>query len=222
MVDFTKLLRDDFLEGNVVFIGFKEDEQDIVQTLFASEQQHPDLIFLEHHIANAFIITNTAGHPEWGRIIRPSIDDISRCITIPWSTAMQMVGSLRNDDIDTILCKFLNAEAYINVNRMGEDVSYVIDMIEDYADAYEIDKDPDDESVRQYFERLQREQYYVNAFIDTSEGDRCLNASHGCGVGIESSTIQPSLVYPISYIAKKIDDSGEGSYTENDFDGVFN
>lgn len=223
MVDFVKLLRDDFINGTVVFVGSREDAADIEETLFAHDFTRRHLVFKTHPISHYIFIAYGEAHPDWnGEEMRS--ETLRDNLVIPWETTARMVNSLSNDTVPEIIGRFLRSEAYININATDEDITDTIDMLAHIIDDEGIDAGIHDDvefTGRTYIEYLY-DDHYRSLFVDTNMG-RELNASNACGVGTESSAITPSLVYPIAYIAKKLSSEEHNeAYTEEDFDEIFN
>ena len=235
MVDFVNLLRDDFLKGYVVFIGSEEDAPALINLLFGGEP-HEQRPVLQHaaHDHEMRLIANRDKHPDWeSKYI--TINDVSNLCVIPWNTTEQMLRSLRDDDINTIIEKFLNSQAYINVNSVCADVYDAIDAISAAVESNDIMRYPEHLTARQYIEGLREESsifphessIFPNLYVevpsvnDDINHNKVLNAAHGFGIGVNWCDIYPSLVYPLTYIAKKLNDSDEVLFTDNDFDDAF-
>ena len=221
MVDFVGLIREDFRCGKIVFVGSAEDAEDITRTLFANEPIQPRFVLQQHPLAYSYFISSADAHEAWDGQAA-SRTELSTYIILPWSTITQTINSLNNDDVDTIIDRFVRSEAYINILPMGEDIDEILDMIGRAADDKEIYPGEDMSCCRDYIEDLSGD-LYMNLYVDTSERPVSLNASNAYGVGIDGSSIKPSVVYPAVYLAKKVADVGNTTpYTDEDFDGIFN
>ena len=223
MVDFARLVREDFINGTLIFVGSREDATDIEETLFATSSDVRHLVFKTHPISNHIFIAYKDAHPNWhGEELRS--DTVRDNLVIPWSTVTQMVNSLSNDTVGEIVERFLESKAYININATDGDITEAIELLGRALDDRGINggiRDGEEFSGLSYIQYLY-DDYFRNLFVDDA-GDLELNASNACGVGTESSSIIPSIVYPIAYIAKKMSNSERNTlYTEEDFDEIFN
>lgn len=224
MVDFARAVYEDFVRGDLIFVGYRGDATAIKETMsalhgapcqlsFKTHVINPDYIFIAHHEA----------HPDWyGEDM--SRNELGDKIVIPWETVTQMVDSLSNDSVEDIIARFINAQAYININPLNCDVDDALSLLSREITSSDVEAGYDYDHERHYtpyeYFRYLEQDCYRNIFVDPSMDRAELNASNGFGIGTESSTICPSLVYPISYIAKKMT-HGEPLYTEEDFNEIF-
>ena len=228
MVDFVELLQDDFVKGNVVFLGSQADAADIEHTMLGGLPPYTDrLVGRRHPTAtepDLIFYACKDAYPDWhGQNMDNEL--LRGKIVILWETIDLMIESLREDSVCDIIEKFLESRAYINISGDYEDIADEIDtlgkMIEmdgvDAGFAGGVHHTP-----KSYIEYL-REENYMNLYVDQINGSRELNAANTLGIGTHHSYIQHAIVYPISYLAKKMAGENTGTlYTDEDFNKIFN
>lgn len=226
MFDFRRKIYDDFVSGDLVFVA-KHDQTDQIERMVISfgDVRH-NLVFKSHSImTDAIIVGHRLNHDDWdGQEADGS--ELRNIIALQWDTVEALIDSLNNDSLDEIIHRITNAKAYLNINPMDEDVSDMVDLIgsaferDGITGGYDYDSDGD-LTPTEYIRHLYGD-YYRNVFVDSSMGEREMNASNDMGIGTESSSIYPSVVYPIAYLVKKDSNSDRAPlYTEEDFGEIF-
>ena len=223
MVDFAKLVRDDFINGTLIFVGSRDETDDIERTLFPMEFDKHHLVFKTHPLSEYIFFAYKDAHPDWGGEELHSRGS-RELIVIPWSTVTQTVNGLSNHTIGEILSEFLDSKAYININATDDDIEDAIDMLGKAIDVAGVKggRNGDTEFNGRTYIRYLYDDCFRNLFVEPYD-EKELNASNSCGIGIDGSSIIPSVVYPLAYINKKILGIEHSAlYTEDDFDEIFN
>ena len=219
MVDFGRVLFNDFVEGRVVFVGTNEDAQDIVDSFTQFELIRCPIVRCAHpHIPNQFFIGHEYGWHPAGIVTSDSLKEL---ILLPWGQTVRLVNDLANHDIDWFINEFLESRAYININPFEDDITEVMDMVCDAIMNRNVSIDSDCDSAKEYWQYLMTDNFR-NLFIDRTSGlDINATSPTGIGCGNPYGNIDGSMVFPIAYLAKKLADRQE-LYTDEDFSEIFN
>ena len=226
MFDFRRKIYDDFVSGDLVFVA-KHDQIDQIEEMVISfgDVRH-NLVFRSHSIiTDAVIVGHKRNHDDWNGQ-ETNGRELCNIIALQWDTVETLIDSLNNDSLDEIIHRIMNAKAYLNINPMDEDVSDMVDLIGSVFERDEImgghDYDSNKDLTPTEYIRYLYGDCYRNVFLDPAMDEREMNASNDMGIGTESSSIYPSVVYPIAYLVKK-DSNSDGAplYTEEDFSEIF-
>lgn len=227
MIDFERVLYDDFMSGAAIFCA-DADRTDEIAAWCKKIDNHLDypLAYRKHRlIAGMLFVGNKNVYDGW-HCENSTSDELANMIIIPWSVVHTTLNNLNNMHIEELIEEFVQRRAYININPAGRDICDINEVIEMMCSALYanfISSGDDDTDHRAYIAELMLDGFR-NAFVDVGfddSGSYVLNATCEAGICTQSET-RPTIVYPVAYLAMKLLDEAQSSvYTDEDFSEIF-